>query len=73
MTDEEMTALAAGEDSSGTAGIGYIQLDGYPEELTEDKITIKVTDIQGNSTTKIINVKLSNNERNETVVTAKVE
>lgn len=70
MTEDQKRNLAAGDDGSGRTGIGHIQLDGYPEELTEDTVTIVVTDSQGHSTVKIINIKVSNNERNETVITA---
>ena len=73
MTEEEKLKLAVGGADSGVAGIGHIQLDGYPEELTRDRITITVTDRNGNSVTKYINIKISNNEFNETVVTANVE
>lgn len=73
MTEEEKLALAAGNDGSGRTGVGHIQLDGYPEELTEDCITITITDRNGNSTTKIINVKVSNDKLNQTVVTASLE
>lgn len=73
MPEEEKAALAAGDDGSGRTGIGHIQLAGYPEELTEDRITVVVTDRQGRVTTRFINVKVSNNERNETVVAASVE
>lgn len=72
MTEDEKRNLAAGNDGSGRTGIGHIQLDGYPEELTEDRITVTVTDREGYTTTKVIPVKISNNERNETVVTAYV-
>lgn len=72
MTEDEKRSLAAGDDGSGRTGIGHIQLDGYPEELTEDRITVIVTDREGHTTTKMIPVKVSNNEKNETVVTAYV-
>ncbi|MDF2921537.1 MAG: hypothetical protein K0R57_451 [Paenibacillaceae bacterium] len=67
LSEEDKMGLAAGNDGSG---IGHIQLDGYPEQLTEDTITIKITDRRGNSTTKAIHVKVRNNESRETVVTA---
>ncbi|WP_052350685.1 hypothetical protein [Paenibacillus gorillae] len=62
---KEKTELAAGND-----GIGHIQLEGYPEKLREDEITIIITDRQGNQTKKVIKVKVSNNEKRQTVVTA---
>jgi hypothetical protein len=68
-SEQEKMDLAAGQDNSG---IGHIQLDGYPEELTEDTITITITDRQGKRTTKVINVKISNNEFRQTVVTARL-
>lgn len=73
ITEEQKLKMASGDDGSGFTGIGHIQLDGYPENMTEDSITITVTDRKGNSTTKEINIKISNNEYNQTVVTAKVE
>jgi len=73
MTEEQKLKLAAGDDGSDATGLGHIQLDGYPEELTKDRITIKITDREGNSVTKYINVKISNDEFNQTVVTASVE
>lgn len=62
--------VAAGNDGSG---ISHIQLDGYPEKLTEDTITIKITDRKGKSTTKAIHIKVSNNELKQTVVTASLQ
>lgn len=73
MTEEEKLKLAAGDDGSGVSGIGHIQLNGYPEKFTMDRILITITDRQGNSTTKIIYIKVSNNEYNQTVVTANLE
>lgn len=73
MTEEQILMLAAGEDGSGAKNIGHICLDGCPEELTWDRITIKITDRDGNSVTKYINVKISNNEYGQTVVTANLE
>lgn len=70
LTEDEKKEVAAGQYKGFPDGVGHIQLDGYPEELTEDKITITVTDRQGNSTTSVINVKVSNNELKQTVVTA---
>lgn len=72
MTEEQKLMLAAGEDGSGAVNIGHICLDGYPEELAKDCITIRVTDRDGNSVTKYIDVEISNNELNQTVVTASV-
>ena len=68
-SEQEKKELAAGEDRSG---IGHIQLDGYPVELREDTITIVITDHQGKRTTKVIRVKVSNNEFHQTVVTARL-
>lgn len=73
MTEEQKLMLAAGEDGSDVINIGHICLDGCPEELTWDRITIKITDRDGNSVTKYINVEISNNEYNQTVVTASLE
>jgi len=73
MTEEQKLMLAAGEDGSGAANIGHICLDGCPEKLTWDRITIKISDRDGNSVTKYINVEISNNEYNQTVVTASLE
>ncbi|NLM09317.1 MAG: M56 family metallopeptidase [Clostridiaceae bacterium] len=73
MTEEQKLMLAAGDDGSRVTGLGHIQLDGYPEELTRDRITIKITDRNGNTIAKYINVEISNNEFNETVVTASLE
>ena len=73
MTEEQKLMLAAGDDGSRVPGLGHIQLDGYPEELTRDRITIKITDRNGNTIAKYINVEISNNEFNETVVTASLE
>lgn len=73
MTEEQKLMLAAGEDGSGLTNIGHISLEGCPEELTWDRITIKITDRYGNSLTKYINVEISNNEYNQTVVTASLE
>jgi len=51
---------------------GHMQLDGYPDHLKEDTITIKITDQEGKQTTKVIKVKVSNNELKQTVVTAEL-
>ncbi|MFF2885854.1 hypothetical protein [Paenibacillus sp. NPDC057967] len=63
---QEEREMAAGSLS----GIGHIQLEGYPEELLQDTITIVITDRDGNITTRSIHVKVSNNELSQTVVTA---
>lgn len=68
LSEEEKMKLAAGEDSA----VGHMQLDEYPEHLKEDRIWIKITDRQGQVTTKVIHVKVSNNEARQTVVTAKL-
>ena len=73
MTEEQKLMLAAAEDGSGAKNIGHICLDGCPEELTWDRIAIKITDRDGNSVTKYINVKIGNNEYGQTVVTASLE
>jgi hypothetical protein len=73
MTEGQKLKLAAGDNASGATCLGHIQLDGYPEELTKDRITIEITDREGNSVTKYVNVKFSNDEFNQTVVTASVE
>lgn len=70
MTEEQKLQLASGYNGSGALGSGHIQLDGYPEELTKDRITVKITDRKGNSVTKYINIEISNDELNQTVVTA---
>jgi len=67
LSEEVKMKLAAGEFSDAA---GHMQLDGYPEKLKEDTITITITDRQGNKTTKMIHVKVSNNELRQTVVTA---
>lgn len=73
MTEEQKLMLTAGEDGSGVTNIGHICLDGCPEELTWDRITIKIMDRDGNSVTKYINVEIINNEYDQTVVTASLE
>lgn len=65
-SEEEKMELAAGAQS----GIGHIQLEGYPKQLLEDRITIAITDRQGKVTTKVIKVAVTNNELRQTVVTA---
>jgi hypothetical protein len=68
MTDEERMAIAAG---GGTSTAGHILLYGYPEELLNDRITITITDRQGNTNTQIITITVSNNALGQTVVTAR--
>lgn len=70
LSDKEKAEVAAGGYSSGN---GHMQLDGYPERLKEDTITITITDRQGKITTKVIHVKVSNNELRQTVVSASLE
>lgn len=72
MTEEQKLKLAAGENDSGAISLGHIYLEGYPEELRKDRITIKITDREGNTVTKYIDIEISNNEFNQTVVTASV-
>ena len=66
LSEQEKAELAAGQNSA----IGHMQLKDYPEHLKEDTITITITDRQGNQTTKVIQVKVDNNELGQTVVTA---
>lgn len=66
LSEEEKLKLAAGNDS----GMGHIQLDGYPEHLLEDTITITITDHDGHETIETIHVSVSNNTLSQTVVTA---
>lgn len=73
MTEEQKLKLVAGDDGSGITGLGHIQLDGYPKNLTKDRITIKIKDRDGNTITKYIDIKISNNKYNETVVTANLK
>lgn len=68
LDEEAKMKLAAASET----GIGHIQLDGYPEELLEDTIAIKITDHDGNETNKTIQVKVSNNDARQTVVAAKL-
>jgi len=70
MTEEQKLMLAAGIDGAGNTGLGHIQLDGCPEELTKDVITIIITDRDGNSTTRYIDVEIGNDDLNQTIVTA---
>ena len=72
MTEEQKLNLAAGNDGFGTTGLGHIQLDGYPEELTKDVITIIITDREGNTVTKYIDINVSNDELHQTVVSASI-
>lgn len=66
LSEEEKLEIAAGNGS----GAGHIQLNGYPERLREDTVTITITDRNGEETTQVIHVKVSNNELRQTVVTA---
>ncbi|MBS4217043.1 hypothetical protein KHA96_01800 [Bacillus sp. FJAT-49711] len=61
MSEEEKARIAAGNES----GIGPIQLDDYPEQLREDKITITIPNRDGKKVTKVISVNVSNNELNK--------
>jgi len=72
MTEEQKLNLAAGNDGFGTTGLGHIQLDGYPEELAKDVITIIITDREGNTVTKYIDINVSNDELHQTVVSASI-
>jgi len=71
--EEQKLKLAAGDNGSGITNLGHIQLDGYPEELTKDRITIKITDRDGNTITKYINIEINNNEFYQTVVNASLD
>ncbi len=73
LPEEDKLKLAAGDDGLGTTGLGHIQLDGYPEELLKDRITVKLTDRQGNVATRYVDIKISNNELRQLVVTASLE
>lgn len=70
MDEQQQLKAAAGHDGSA---VGHIQLDGYPEELREDRITITITDHDGHQETKMILVKVSNNDLGQTVVTATLQ
>lgn len=67
LSEKEKLSFAAGDDGSP---LGHIWLEGYPEDLLKDTITIRVTDHQGNVIEKTIHVQVSNNEIGQTVVTA---
>lgn len=67
LSEQEKLEIAAGENQSS---IGHMNLEGYPEHLKEDLITITITDRQGNETKRTIHVKVDNNELGQTVVTA---
>lgn len=67
LSEKDKTKLAADNDGSA---VGHIQLEGYPEKLTRDTISITITDRKGNVTTRTIHIKVSNNELKQTVVTA---
>lgn len=69
LSEEEKLAYASGNDGSP---LGHIYLEGYPEELLKDTITIRIIDHRGNITEKVIEVQVSNNEIGQTVVTASV-
>lgn len=51
---------------------GHVQLDEYPEHLLKDIITITITNWKGKESTYYIHVKVTNNERRYTVVTAEL-
>jgi len=66
LSEQEKAELAAGQNSA----VGHMQLKDYPEHLKEDTITITITDRQGSQTTKVIHVRVDNNDLGQTVVTA---
>ncbi|MDR1000369.1 MAG: hypothetical protein LBL96_06175 [Clostridiales bacterium] len=68
MSEEERLAIAAG--GGGTSAAGHILLDGYPEDKLSDRITITITDRQGNTVTKTLSINVHNNEIGQTVVAA---
>jgi hypothetical protein len=68
MSEEERLAIAAG--GGGTSTAGHILLDGYPEDNLNDRITITITDRQGNTVTKKLLINVRNNEIGQTVVSA---
>jgi hypothetical protein len=70
MTDDERLAIAAGGGRESVAG--HILLDGYPEDLLNDRISVAITDRQGNKAIKRIVINISNNVLGQTVVTASV-
>lgn len=70
MTEEEKLEIAAG--GGETSAVGHILLDGYPEELLNDRITITITDREGNTITKVITINISNNAIGQTVINAKM-
>lgn len=69
LSEDQKLKMASGD---GT-GIGHIQLDGYPEHLREDTITITITDYDDQQITKSIHVSVSNNDLRQTVVKAFLE
>jgi len=71
MSDEERLTVAAG--GGNTSATGHILLDGYPDDLLNDRILIKITDIQGFTESTEIIITVSNNALGQTVVTASVE
>ena len=70
-TEDEKLAIAAGGGSTSAAG--HILLDGYPEDQLSDRVAIAITDRQGNTVTRTLTVKISNNAFGQTVVTANLE
>jgi len=70
MTDEERLMIAAG--GGKTSNAGHIILDGYPEELLNDRITITITDRFDNIVIKSILINISSNALGQMVVTASV-
>ncbi len=63
-SEKDMLEAASGNNSAA----GHILLDGYPKEKLNDRITITITDMSGNTITKTISINISNNKI--TVVTA---
>lgn len=73
LSEEEKLQLAAGNDGSGRTGVGHIQLDEYPPELLKDRITVVLTDRQGNTVVKYINVEMKNDVLNQLNITVSLE
>lgn len=69
-SEEEKLAIAAG--GGATSAAGHILLDGYPTEKLTDRVTITITDRQGNTVTKTLTINVSNNTFGQTVVTASI-
>lgn len=67
-SEEEKLAIAA--SGGGTSSAGHILLDGYQEDKLNDRVTITITDRQGNTFTKMLIISISNNVLGQTVVTA---